>query len=443
MKNIKKLLVVLPLVLVLVLSVLPVNAEELPVLNGFATSIATTAFGDLQGFMEYNMTRTIIEKWNGQVAPLGTGTNIYPIWLGQSTTNAVSAKVVPTRGGNVRLMNNGYPVGYVEANPSAASALQIAKTFIANNYPEYNIPSFNLNNVTEVTVTVQVPGSWVGKEAANVATFTLNENVPGFKADEEATKTDLLAAGAQIVEQTVEGKEIVQITLGKQTVKAKASEDGTKYTPEADLYLYVKGQDVTNVKGATFTTAEPSGKTTVNFGKKDENYEVTKTVKAGAETLVDAQLKGYLVTVEDKYVPVKVNHHYRSANGEEIVQTTNETVAYHPFHFQKMTAADVNPVWYKELANYKIDNTATQVDATVIDNSLTQGEVFYDSYVVDLYYVAAQETNSEIDAAFTNTQAGVQNMGQAASLPATGAASNAVAIVASAVAVALGFLLKK
>lgn len=166
----KKLFVILPLVLVLLLSSLPVMAQEAKVTywNGCQKTIAGT-------YMLDSMTA------------LNCGVNCIPVWLGYYTPCApVKGEALTsncdgwygidvTTNNTVILMNDGNPVDYIKANLNAASWPQIATEFMkASGYgAEFMISEPILENVIPMDVTTYVPGAWVGKTPTEMVEVTV------------------------------------------------------------------------------------------------------------------------------------------------------------------------------------------------------------------------------------------------------------------------------
>lgn len=482
MKNFKKLFIALPLVLVMLFAALPVFALE-------ANTYKLQA-----GNLKVNLA---IDEDNTRYF-LSADTYQMPIWAAEKTTYADSQNEMNSAGaGWISMLNKGLPVGWVEANPDAAAPLTIGQYAVENlaffKDNGYFLPTYNINHVEIVDTNIKVPASWTKGYKAAAAYYVKGNQVELVKA---GASVDALPEGAKVADgfvtygtqkvavtatNTVDPSELVTATLsvgavahdgkyrvnldkgteagdnnkikkGEQYTLAELEAEGFKqvavdtvnetgtytyqpvkvsYTLAAPLYQYVDGEAMTGV--TQYITK--GGKTYVNDGKNDVEVTVGKV----AETFVDATLRGLLVIVEEKYVPVTVKHHYMVADGEEIVKETKENQDKNVV----LTANNILQSWLMPVGGYVYDPAKTKVEAVKVDKTLVNGEVFVTGYVVDLFYTAAQGENSDIEAAFANTTAGVANQSNVANLPATGAASNVAVILSSVALVVVGLFLKK
>ena len=484
MKNFKKLFIALPLVLVMLFAALPVFAE-----------VEANTYKLQAGNLKVNL--AIDEDTTRYF--LSADTYQMPIWAAEKTTYADSQKEMFSYGaGWISMLNKGLPVGWVEANPDAAAPLTIGQ-YAVENLPffkdnGYFLPTYNINHVEIVDTNIKVPASWVKGYKAAAAYYVKGNQVELVKA---GASVDALPQGAKVdggfvvygtqkvavtATNTVDPSELVTATLaqgakaedgkyevtldkgtkagnnnkiesGKEYTLAELVAEGfeqvivdteqetgkytyqpvkVSYTLAAPLYKYVDGEAMTGV--TQYTTK--GGKTYVTDTDKNE---VEVTVGKVAETFVDATLRGLLVIVEEKYVPVTVKHHYMVADGEEIVKETKENQDKNVV----LTANNILQSWLMPVGGYVYDPAKTKVEAVKVDKTLVNGEVFVTGYVVDLFYTAAQGENSDIEAAFANTTAGVANQSNVANLPATGAASNVAVILSSVALVVVGLFLKK
>ncbi|MDO5033752.1 MAG: hypothetical protein Q4D97_02845, partial [Eubacteriales bacterium] len=129
MKNLKKLFVVLPLLLVMLLSVVPVMAEkaEAPfaVKGNYVGDARFQAIVDMTDFTEADYVKYLNQK--------GT---LIPVWVGENIPYADSnfddvldtdENPVNDRHMNVVVMNGGAVDGWVKANYDAVSPLAVAQ----------------------------------------------------------------------------------------------------------------------------------------------------------------------------------------------------------------------------------------------------------------------------------------------------------------------------
>lgn len=490
MKNFKKLFIALPLVLVMLFAALPVFAEP----------VVANTYKLQAGNLKVNLAIDEDSTHNF----LKADTYQMPIWAAEKTTYADSQNEMFAYGaGWISMLNKGLPVGWVEANPDAASALTIGQYAVENlaffKDNGYFLPTYNINHVEIVDTNIKVPASWVKGYKAAAAYYVKGNQVELVKA---GASVDALPQGAKVdggfvvygtqkvavtATNTVDPSKLVTATLaqgekaedgkylvtladnegtavaksgnenkiennkeytlaelvaaGFEQVNVNTEEETGKYTYQpvtvsytlaAPLYKYVDGEAMTGV--TQYITK--GGKTYVTDTDKNE---VEVTVGKVAETFVDATLRGLLVIVEEKYVPVTVKHHYMVADGEEIVKETKENQDKNVV----LTANNILQSWLMPVGGYVYDPAKTKVEAVKVDKTLVNGEVFVTGYVVDLFYTAAQGENSDIEAAFANTTAGVANQSNVANLPATGAASNVAVILSSVALVVVGLFLKK
>ena len=192
MKNLKKLFVVLPLVLVMLLSVVPVNAARLElspnvdeyrdVKYGLDDGIATDlriAEGDQSDCREYierafvdrdplpnEVMRTVFDQTkfskDDYYFYLNQQVDTYPVWVGEKTPikDGSHITVIPGRE-YIKLVNGGGIDGWVTFNWDVTGPLTAAQAYIRDNHPSYAIPSYQIHHVYKVHKKVLIPETWL------------------------------------------------------------------------------------------------------------------------------------------------------------------------------------------------------------------------------------------------------------------------------------------
>ncbi|MDO5016667.1 MAG: hypothetical protein Q4E09_06640 [Eubacteriales bacterium] len=488
MKNFKKLFIALPLVLVMLFAALPVFAE----LQADTFKLVTPTLNvDLK--IGTNVDHAYLNEKTRQV----------PVWAAEVVTYAENkGKLFSYGAGWINLLNDGFPAGWVEANPDAVAPLQIGQYAVENldffKDNGYFLPTYNINHVEKVNTNITVPASWtedyeaaktwIVAEAAGEK-FVKNNSYPKddvedyLNADKNAVTYKGQTVAVSMIKETATDKVAVEKGTDDNATKYKPSKavaglkvdvfnekdlvinalqgagyvfkgedankpagdwekttETTKYVFSETIYELPEGMDVTDLIDGD-VTADLNGKYTASVDASVKNTipNVKVTKGTAPDHLVDAKLSGLLVIVEKKYVPVTVKHHYMVADGEQIVKETKENQDKNVV----LTPNNILQSWLKPVGGYVYDPAQTKVEAVKEDKTLINGEVFVTGYVVDLFYTAAEEEASDIESAFANTTAGVANQQNVANLPATGAASNVAVILSSVALVVVGLFLKK
>lgn len=416
MKNLKKLFVVLPLVLVMLLSVVPVLAEDFTVDSDYVENAV------FQGLVsQTKVTKEDVVKY------LSSKGTLRPVWVGENIPFANSNfKALDEKGNkvndrhmNVVLMNGGAVHGWISTNYDAVAPLGVAQNYVAANLPGYVIPSYQIQNVMHFTKNIKVPQSWLEEEyqpkkQVPETTVTFGKEVK-FAEDITIDGTKVFAKDA-----------VVDAKMLPANIEWTLNEKGDQGT--ATVMLKVPGKTEVEVKANVYVTA------TINYTGK-----VKEVANPDKNLLVDAKLTGLLIMVEKAEMDVAVTHHFVFADGTEIVQTAAQKWAKTS---GELTIATVNPAWYMAVPGFTIDTTKTAV-AGVYDNDnyLVLGEKVLKSYKVDLYYTAGEGADKgKVDAAFAGNTANVANAQQ---LPATGAVDSFALVLSSLALVVVGLFLKK
>lgn len=449
MKNLKKLFVVLPLVLVMLLSVVPVLAQ--PVAEGkkddalFQTILNDTKF-----------TAQDTADW------LSIKGEKMPIWVGENKPFAegdvANTKIVLLKGGAVH--------GWVKANYDAVSPLAVAQKYVAENMPEYNIPSYQILNVLKVEKQVKVPDGYQAKPNTKTEKVVIGTETkcgePKFANDSFFAAKGQAYANKDALEQDFENVDfdgntgIYTFDFGTQKGWT-ATANAANITLDQNVYNFKAGDAVPEAEQDDIVwTAYESGTLKQSgilpgFGKVTENIlvycDVTEQPKYSEREvkvidenkLVDVTIKGLLIVVEESNLPVAITHHFVFADGTEIVQTSEQKWAKNA---GELAIATVNPAWYMTVPGFTIDTTKTAVAGVYDeDNYLVLGEKVLKSYKVDLYYTAGEGADKgQVDAALAGNAANVANAQQ---LPATGAADSFALVLSSLALVVVGLFFKK
>ncbi|MDD7401685.1 MAG: hypothetical protein SPK23_00790 [Eubacteriales bacterium] len=420
MKNLKKLFVVLPLVLVMLLSIVPVQAEEFTVDSDY---VENTLFQGLVG--QTKVTKDDVVKY---LSAKGT---LRPVWVGENIPFANSNFPATTDGKNkvndrhmnVVLMNGGAVHGWISTNYDAVAPLGVAQNYVAANLPGYVIPSYQIQNVMHFTKNVRVPETW------------LKEEYQPTKQVIDPDTAKVIYVNAKFTDAVKNGDDVIYAkdsAVPADMIPANVTwkHDANNKTATAMIKIQVPSK----VQDGDAVEAEV--KVIADIAYTGE----TETVPAPDKNkLVDAKITGLLIIVEKADIDVAVTHHFVFADGTEIVQTANQKWAKAN---GALTVATVNPAWYMAVPGFTIDTTKTAV-AEVRDeaNYLVLGEKVLKSYKVDLYYTAGEGADkANVDAAFAGNTANVANAQQ---LPATGAADSFALVLSSLALVVVGLFLKK
>lgn len=337
----KKLFVILPLTLVLLVCSVPVFAGT--VVNENHKVIGTASQCPFELPLTFNSAKAI-----------QCGVDCYPIWVGILQQQCWDGQYVRTPDGKinqnaVKLMNDGNPVDYIKANPSMGD-LQIANAFMTASGldKEYKIVDLQINNVFTVNYTYKVP-----------------ETAINWKHDQLFDKN---------------GKRI-------------------------------------------FTPSE--------------------------NKLKDVEGTGYLIIVQNKYLPVKIVQHIIRGNQELLVDQQGQW----PVDDQ-LTPQRIDPSWItKAFTDVTFQPDKTKVGAIhTTDKSLILGQELLTGYQVDLYYTNAA-AGDKVDAAMVKntpvapTKPSIPNNAEArkaaAMLPATGAADTFNLTIASLALILVGVFFRK
>lgn len=417
MKNLKKLFVVLPLVLVMLLSVVPVLAEPYAVKSNYVSNAVFQGLVDMTKVTKEDVVEYL--KTKGTLTPVWVGENIP---FADSNFKAVDNEV-NDRHMNVVLMNGGAVHGWIPTNYDAVAPLSVAQNYVAANLPGYVIPSYQIQNVMYFEKIVKVPENWLELGTEKVTKIEKSKAIaipeegkaPTFVKEVADAEGNTYAAGTEVDEAdraAIVWDENVAANAKVQTGKLQVA---GKFDTAVDVQRPIKVLfDLTTKE----TTQDKEGRDNV---------------------LADAKITGLLIIVEKADIDVAVTHHFVFADGTEIVQTANQKWAKTN---GDLTIAKVDPTWYMAVPGFTIDTTKTAV-AEVRDeaNYLVLGEKVLKSYKVDLYYTAGEGADkAKVDAAFAGNTANVANAQQ---LPATGAADSFALVLSSLALVVVGLFLKK
>lgn len=378
----KKLFLILPLVLVLILSSMAVFAED-------KTEI------------------TVACPYVYEPLSLGTlkaqecDASCVPVWVAVLDNTCLPGGILggteQTKVSKVASFPFGKaPVATINATfGSVATPLSIAQSVIANDarFAGYRIPDPQLSYVYEVTAEQYAPLSWLkGEDKSFKATWQqkVAENIPAaLKAVVEDKKLPALAE-----------------------------------KPEQDVHTYWEAnkdkEELTKVYAQEFLLAAA----------------VQEKAEELAEGLTGKYVvKGVLVIVEPANYNVTITHHIIRDGKDTQMQATALWT-----RDDILRVSDIPTDWLLDGKGYftdlKYDPAQTKINAVSDNKLLTMGQNFMAGYTVDLYYVAAQ-AGDQVDAA----KAG--NVAAAAQLPATGAADTLYVALSSLALVVLGVFLKK
>ena len=378
----KKLFVILPLVLVLILSSMAVFADDKTVVN-----VACPYVGEPLSF--------------GSLDPQECDASCVPVWVAVLDNTCLPGGILGGNGQTKVSKVASFPFGKAPVATinatlgSVATPLSIAQSVIANDarFAGYRIPDPQLSYVYEVTATDYAPLSWLKGEDDS------------FKAkwQEEAAKKIPEALKA-----VVEDKKLPALADPAETdvhTYWEANKDKKELT---DVYKY--------------------------------EFNLAAAVQEKAEAMIKGMtgeytVKGVLVIVEPANYNVTITHHIIRDGKDTQMQATALWT-----RDDILRVSDIPTDWLLDGKGYftdlKYDPAQTKINAVSDNKLLTMGQNFMAGYTVDLYYVAAQ-AGDQVDAA----KAG--NVAAAAQLPATGAADTLYVALSSLALVVLGVFLKK
>lgn len=381
----KKLFLILPLVLVLILSSVAVFAEKVDV------SVACPFVGEPLSF--------------GNLDAQECDASCVPVWVAVLDNNCLPGGILGGKGQTKVSKVASFPFGKAPVATvnatlgSVATPLSIAQSVIANDarFAGYRIPDPQLSYVYEVTAKQYAPLSWLKGE---------NDK---FKADWQKAVAEQTAAALKAV---VEDKKLPKLAD----------------TPETDVHTYWTNnqKDEANKKQLTDVYAQ--------------EFLLAAAVQEKAEEMVkgmtgEYEVKGVLVIVEPANYNVTITHHIIRDGKDTQMQATALWT-----RDDILRVSDIPTDWLLDGKGYftdlKYDPAQTVINAVSDNKLLTMGQNFMAGYTVDLYYVAAQ-AGDQVDAA----KAG--NVAAAAQLPATGAADTLYVALSSLALVVLGVFLKK
>lgn len=380
----KKLFLILPLVLVLILSSMAVFAEE-----KVDISVACPYVGEPLSF--------------GNLSPQECDASCVPVWVAVLDNTCLPGGILGGKGQTKVSKVASFPFGKAPVATvnatlgSVATPLSIAQSVIANDarFAGYRIPDPQLSYVYEVTAKQYAPLSWLKGE---------NDK---FKADWQTAVAEKIPAALKAV---VEDKKL------------------PAYADEKDVHSYwtANQNDANKKKQLTDVYAQ--------------EFLLAAAVQEKAEELVkgmtgEYEVKGVLAIVEPANYNVTITHHIIRDGKDTQMQATALWT-----RDDILRVSDIPTDWLLDGKGYftdlKYDPAQTKINAVSDNKLLTMGQNFMAGYTVDLYYVAAQ-AGDQVDAA----KAG--NVAAAAQLPATGAADTLYVALSSLALVVLGVFLKK
>lgn len=399
----KKLFVILPLVLVLILSSVAVfAARDLgPVDNPPMAPVVAEDKVDISVACPY-----VYEPLSlGTLDPQECDASCVPVWVAVLDNTCLPGGILggkdQTKVAKIASFPFGKaPVATINATlGSVATPLSIAQSVIANDarFAGYRIPDPQLSYVYEVTAKQYAPLNWLKGEND---TFKKQWNEAVAKA-ENIEKAMYAVAHAE--DETVKEADVTGKTIS--------------------AYYGALAED-SKVKKAYPT--EPLFTQAV--------YE--KAAKLLAGMTAEYEVKGVLVIVEPANYNVTITHHIIRDGKDTQMQATALWT-----RDDILRVSDIPTDWLLDGKGYftdlKYDPAQTVINAVSDNKLLTMGQNFMAGYTVDLYYVAAQE-GDQVDAAKA-----ASNVAAAAQLPATGAADTLYVALSSLALVVLGVFLKK
>lgn len=385
----KKLFVILPLVLVLILSSVAVFAEDKTELKVACPYV----------FEPLSL---------GTLTAQECDASCVPVWVAVLDNTCLPGGILggkdQTKVSKVASFPFGKaPVATINATlGSVATPLSIAQSVIANDarFAGYRIPDPQLSYVYEVTATDYAPLKWLKGE---------NDS---FKA-EWNKQLD------------------AQITVVRDELAKK--------------YGYKMGDSLEKDYEAGAETEKKDEKDVAKHPEFVKKYEslnafITDVMEKAADKLAgmtgEYEVKGVLVIVEPANYNVTITHHIIRDGKDTQMQATALWT-----RDDILRVSDIPTDWLLDGKGYftdlKYDPAQTVINAVSDNKLLTMGQNFMAGYTVDLYYVAAQE-GDQVDAAKA-----ASNVAAAAQLPATGAADTLYVALSSLALVVLGVFLKK
>lgn len=382
----KKLFLILPLVLVLILSSMAVFAKDVDI------SVACPYVGEPLSF--------------GNLDAQECDASCVPVWVAVLDNTCLPGGILGGKGQTKVSKVASFPFGKAPVATvnatlgSVATPLSIAQSVIANDarFAGYRIPDPQLSYVYEVTAKQYAPLSWLKGE---------NDK---FKADWQAEVAKKIPAALAAVV----------------TDKKLPALDTT--TPETDVHTYWNNNQTDPAKKKQLTDVYA------------QEFLLAAAVQEKAEELVkgmtgEYEVKGVLAIVEPANYNVTITHHIIRDGKDTQMQATALWT-----RDDILRVSDIPTDWLLDGKGYftdlKYDPAQTKINAVSDNKLLTMGQNFMAGYTVDLYYVAAQ-AGDQVDAA----KAG--NVAAAAQLPATGAADTLYVALSSLALVVLGVFLKK
>lgn len=380
----KKLFVILPLVLVLILSSMAVFAKDLDI------SVACPYVGEPLSF--------------GNLDPQQCDASCVPVWVAVLDNSCIPGGILGGKGQTKVAKIASFPFGKAPVATinatlgSVATPLSIAQSVIANDarFAGYRIPDPQLSYVYEVTAKQYAPLNWL-------------------KGENDAFKKQWNEAVAE--KGNIE-KAIVAVAKAEDKTVA---DDAAKDKTISDFYNNVATEPVKKAYPTEllFTQAV---------------YE--QAAKQLAGQTAEYEVKGVLVIVEPANYNVTITHHIIRDGKDTQMQATALWT-----RDDILRVSDIPTDWLLDGKGYftdlKYDPAQTVINAVSDNKLLTMGQNFMAGYTVDLYYVAAQE-GDQVDAAKA-----ASNVAAAAQLPATGAADTLYVALSSLALVVLGVFLKK
>lgn len=379
----KKLFLILPLVLVLILSSVAVFAEK----------------PNLKVACPYVCEPLELGTLDAQQCDA----SCVPVWVAVLDNNCLPGGILGGKGQTKVSKVASFPFGKAPVATvnatlgSVATPLSIAQSVIANDtrFAGYRIPDPQLSYVYEVTATGYAPLKWLkGENDSSKATWNQK-----LDAQIDVVRTELAAK--------------------------------YKYTKGASLEAdYTAGTEKENdvAKHPEFVKEYES----LNAFIKDV---MEKAADKLAGEVGEYEVKGVLVIVEPANYNVTITHHIIRDGKDTQMQATALWT-----RDDILRVSDIPTDWLLDGKGYftdlKYDPAQTVINAVSDNKLLTMGQNFMAGYTVDLYYVAAQ-AGDQVDAA----KAG--NVAAAAQLPATGAADTLYVALSSLALVVLGVFLKK
>lgn len=381
----KKLFVILPLVLVLILSSMAVFAEQ----DKVDISVACPYVGEALSF--------------GSLDPQQCDASCVPVWVAVLDNSCIPGGILGGNGQTKVAKIASFPFGKAPVATinatlgSVATPLSIAQSVIANDarFAGYRIPDPQLSYVYEVTAKQYAPLSWLKGENDTFKTMW-NEAVA-----EKGNIEKAIVAVAKAEDKTV-------------------ADDAAKDKTISDFY-----KDATEPVKKAYPT---------ELLFTQAVYEQAAKQLAGMTG--EYEVKGVLVIVEPANYNVTITHHIIRDGKDTQMQATALWT-----RDDILRVSDIPTDWLLDGKGYftdlKYDPAQTVINAVSDNKLLTMGQNFMAGYTVDLYYVAAQE-GDQVDAAKA-----ASNVAAAAQLPATGAADTLYVALSSLALVVLGVFLKK